>query len=241
MGKLQLPPPPPPPSNQRPSNERFHVSEPMMQNMIQYNKTMLADYYYELCNHPTQRTNPICRQIHGGENSVAFWESYVENNQFKGIDRERFHFWKFVSNHIQNYYPIESLTSTEYFFITAALLIIWQVFNDGNHRTADKYYKINTNDLNNNLQLLYSQINTLIRSYDYVYIQQLNEPAQKRTISELIHILIQWYNAPPNTSAIANASANIGGRKRSSNMKRMRTKSKSKSKSKKRNSRNKRK
>lgn len=182
----------------------------IIEELISYNKQLQIEGSIELCN-----TNPsfhLCRNVTA--NNYTEWERFfsVDNNKnlfSKGINR--LETWKhlFEDNSVlyfsKSIIPqssdeedlMKKLTNNlnylkenkiySYYFIFASLIIIFQIFGDGNHRTAQYFMKIMRMPEINMRQM--REINNLISTNDYY---NINEQPIKRTyelVNEIISIL----------------------------------------------------
>ena len=84
-------------------------------------------------------------------NTVYNWINYfkINNNIYsKGLDRLKIWGYIFCNNN-----QLLSLPTKNKYFVLSALIIVFQVYGDGNHRTASYLYNKYTNDTLN-LQLI---------------------------------------------------------------------------------------
>ena len=87
----------------------------------------------------TQPTHPYLQLVNSNtlENRITYFQS--NNNIYsKGI--ERVNTWKTLFNSPQ----ILSLYHTERYFVLSSLIILFQIYGDGNHRTASYLYNKHT-------------------------------------------------------------------------------------------------
>lgn len=161
--------------------------------LIIYNKELLINSYYNLCSN--EPTNNLCRKV--SENTFDNWKMYLDKNQFsKGKNRldtwlyltTEDPFIYFKNNSIYKFIPpktyqylteLKNMEKNNLYFVLAGLMVIFQVFGDGNHRTSNYFYKIMTNKTITNKQ--FEKINQLLREFDYISIER--EP-------ELISLII---------------------------------------------------
>jgi hypothetical protein len=168
--------------------------------LIEYNKDLLVNTYYNMC-----KQNPkefICKKVMN--NTIENWRIYLEINQFnKGINR--LETWNHINQqnpfiYVKNnsdykFIPPKSyqyinelnmLKKEELYFILAGLIIIFQVFGDGNHRTADYFYK---RMLNKNIsQEQFKKINNILNNVDYNGIIERDPAIIKNIIRDLLVI-----------------------------------------------------
>lgn len=179
----------------------------IIEELISYNKQLQIEGSIKLCNE-----NPslhLCRNV--STNNYIEWEIFftIDNNKnlfSKGINR--LETWKHLFKDDSFLYfskVIIPQTSDEedlmreftsklkylkenkiysYYFIFASLIIIFQIFGDGNHRTAQHFMKIMRVPEINMRQM--SEINNLISRNEYYYI---NKQPIKR-IYELVNKII---------------------------------------------------
>jgi len=137
----------------------------LMKNLINFNKDIQIKERIKLCNN--NPSSHLCRNVNF--NNYDEWYYYFDINNNKNLfskGLERFETWKrllkeppqlYFSKIIMPQIPSEELILTTlinklihlkenkpnvYFFILASLIIIFQVFGDGNHRTAQHFMKI---------------------------------------------------------------------------------------------------
>lgn len=175
--------------------------------LIQFNKTSQIQSMMELCR--THPLNHLCKEVI--ENNEEEWNPFFSignhKNLFaKGI--ERLNTWKHlmlnsslffskpIVSHPDNAKMEKEITDqlnnlkdknrNSYYFIFAALIIVFQVFGDGNHRTAQYFMELMNVPKINNSQML--EINNLMSPYDYQNITQNPIQMMHSLIGELIRI-----------------------------------------------------
>lgn len=80
---------------------------------------------------------------------------------------------------------------TCYYFCFAGLIILFQVFSDGNHRTAKEYYFKMTNKEIDSKQM--DKINHLLSRFDY-YVFRTNEYKTYEMINSILEDLVKIYS-----------------------------------------------
>lgn len=168
--------------------------------IIEYNKEMLIDYYYHLCK--TNIDSNICRKV--TENTLETWKTYIDKNQFlKGMDRletwrhlaEDKPFIYIKNNSMYKFIPpknyqylnvLNNLKKESLYFVLASLIIIFQVFGDGNHRTAHYFYYKMTNKHFTPKQL--SKIDEVLKFFDYGGEFERNPEIINEIIGKLVDI-----------------------------------------------------
>lgn len=147
--------------------------------LIIYNKQLLINNYYHLCK--TNPSNNLCRKV--TENTLDNWKSYLDKNQFsKGRDRletwlyltEESPFIYIKNNSLYKFIPpedyqyltqLKGMKEEKLYFILAGLMIIFQVFGDGNHRTANYFYNKMVDK--NITPKQFDKIDEILSNYDY--------------------------------------------------------------------------
>ena len=77
-----------------------------------------------------------------------------------------------------------------YYFCVSGLIILFQVFSDGNHRTANDYYFKNTNKYIDSKQM--EKINHLFSIFDY-YTFRVNNHKIYETINTILDYLVKIF------------------------------------------------
>jgi prophage maintenance system killer protein len=179
--------------------------------IIEYNKDIQISTSINLYKNTSGYSRPmICNYV--SENSYEAWNYFytVDNNKnlfLKGY--ERLKTWIHLFNDKPSFYfnkeiyPITeeekylySITidrliyfkknkNLEYLFILSALIIIFQVFGDGNHRTAKYFMKINGGLLTKKQE---EMINNILRINDYYSISMNPIKKMNEIIVQLINI-----------------------------------------------------
>jgi hypothetical protein len=178
--------------------------------LISYNKQLQIEGIIELCN--TNPTSDLCRNV--TNNNYVEWDRFftVDNNKnlfSKGINR--LETWKhlFEDNSVLYFSKVivpqtlieedlmRKLTSKlnylkekniySYYFIFASLIILFQIFGDGNHRTAQYFMKIMRFPQINMSQM--REINNLISRSDYYNINEQPIKRMYKLVNEIISIL----------------------------------------------------
>jgi hypothetical protein len=156
--------------------------------LIIFNKAEQIKSKIELCN--AEPSRPICGNVI--DNNYESWHDFLSknnnNNLFsKGVDRlkswsallkeePKLYFYREMlptSVHDEELYVnamnkikhFRNSNKNVYYFILSALIIVFQVFGDGNHRTAAHFYKKMTNKDITSLQM--GKINTILNNLDY--------------------------------------------------------------------------
>jgi hypothetical protein len=165
--------------------------------LIMYNKELLINNYYNFCK--SNPSNNLCRKIH--ENTLDNWKLYLDANQFsKGKDR--LETWSYLiteepfiyikNNSMYKFIPpkpyqylteLKTMKKDKLYFVLSGLMVIFQVFGDGNHRTANYFFSTMTNKNITNKQ--FDKINQMLNDYDYSVIERKPE-----LINEIITRLI---------------------------------------------------
>jgi hypothetical protein len=175
----------------------------IINDITNYNKEQQISTLIELCKNNSN--TQLCSYV--VQNKYDNWFNYLSenNNQrlfSKGMDRLQT--WvKLLQDEPQLYFSkkivpenseqqiilqkiIHKLKSKYKFFILAGLIVIFQVFGDGNHRTAKYFYKLTTGE---NIYLNQEKkINNLLRNNDYYTISKNPIIQLNSIISELINI-----------------------------------------------------
>jgi len=180
----------------------------IVKELIEYNKKMQIHSSIQLCKQTP--TLPICNLVDNNNWDLFYTEDHFKNLFSKGA--ERMNTWKYLlnepptvyfSNEIKPHTPDENTLLQDiikqlqylknnkiqlYYFIFAALIILFQVFGDGNHRTAAYFMKKYTgNDITLH-QMKF--INGLMNKLDYHLIK--SDPIH--ILHTLIYDLIDGYN-----------------------------------------------
>lgn len=185
--------------------EQEDTIDNLIKELTLYNMKLLANTRKKICD---EKPTHIC-VVH--PNTYENWISYLNSNRNvlfeKGINR--LNTWKSLlnerpfiyfidnpsyKNDVPNPYNIleelQKLKDTEtdnYYFILAGLMIIFQVFGDGNHRTANHFYKIHTGQ--NISPKQFKAIDELReQNYDYSNLQYNPEIIKNKLIKELYKI-----------------------------------------------------
>lgn len=151
-------------STRQPTRTSERTDHPAIVNeMVAYNKHLLSEFYFDRCT--SNPFHPSCEKV--GSNTLHNWRRYFNQpeNQFsKGI--ERLNRWMDLSNS-PGLLRIQRENADKFHFIMASLIIIWQVFGDGNHRTASHYYHQTTGkSMTMDFQEVF--INPLIGDYEFI-------------------------------------------------------------------------
>ena len=181
----------------------------IIDDLISYNKQLQIEKMIELCN--TNPSSHLCRNV--TTNNYSEWERFFtldnNNNLFsKGL--ERLATWKhlFKDNSVLYFSKIITPQTSDdeqlmkdittklnylkenkiysYYFIFASLIILFQVFGDGNHRTAQYFMKIMSEPEIIMRQM--SEINNLLSRYDYYNINESPIKRMNQLINEIISI-----------------------------------------------------
>ena len=141
--------------------------------LIEFNKKQQIQSRIDLCNRDPQR--PVCNNVSMNNNNEWEWNQYYSKNDneqlfSKGIDR--FKKWKDLEsikldNEVikQRLTDIRNSNKHHFYFVIAALIIIFQVFGDGNHRTAVYYFNKMTNSTIKDTQM--TEINNILSTFNY--------------------------------------------------------------------------
>jgi hypothetical protein len=100
-------------------------------------------------------------------NTLQNWINYFSiNNHIYSKGLERLNIWRniFNSNHL-----LSLITQTRKYFVLSALIVLFQVYGDGNHRTATYFYNKHTGG---NLNL--SLINDLVIEFSILNVNSIN-------------------------------------------------------------------
>lgn len=179
----------------------------IINNLIAYNITILAQSKVSLCNkeprHPKCVVSP---------NTYEDWLLYLKNNRDVVFEKgyNRLYSWRALLNdHPFLYFPDNSTYSKnspndknvitqlynlkisdkyKYYFILAACIIIFQVFSDGNHRTAMYFYNKSTGNELTKTQL--KAIDNIRRNFpfDYYNLNENPDIIRKDIIPKLLEI-----------------------------------------------------
>jgi len=179
--------------------------------IIEYNKEIQILTSIDLCNNTLRTPRPcICSNV--TENNYDEWNKYytIENNKnlfSKGY--ERLNTWihlfndkpilyftkkifpktqeeKYLFTELMNKLNyIRKNKKVEYLFILSALIIIFQVFGDGNHRTAKYFMKINGGNISKKQE---EMINNILRVNDYFTISNNSIEQMNNIINQLVNI-----------------------------------------------------
>lgn len=94
------------------------------------------------------------------------------------------------------YLQIDNLESMKYnehlyYFCLSGFIILFQVFSDGNHRTAEQYYWVKTKRKINTAQMC--EINSLFNIIDY-YNFRVDESKIYKNMEMILNYLVKIYN-----------------------------------------------
>lgn len=152
------------PSTRQPTRTSASAYQSAIVNeLITYNKYTLSEFYFVRC--ASNPLHPSCEKV--GSNTIDDWIRFftIPENQFsKGV--QRLHRWMDLSNS-PGLLQIQRENEDKYHFIMASLIIIWQVFGDGNHRTASHYYQ-QTTGKSMTMDVQEGFINPLIGEYEFI-------------------------------------------------------------------------
>ena len=181
----------------------------IINDLIKFNKEKQIDTMIRLC-----KENPsshLCRNV--SVNKYDDWDNFfsIDNNKnifSKGFqrldtwinllnDRPMLYFTKEIvpisredqeqlDELLNNLNYLKENKKEKYYFIMASLIIIFQVFGDGNHRTANYFMKNMTYLEINKAQM--NKINELLSRNDYYTIKEIPIINMNRLINELIQI-----------------------------------------------------
>jgi len=139
--------------------------------LIEFNKKEQIESRIDLCNRKPQLN--VCNHV--TQNTYEKWSQYYSHSNYKNLfskGQDRFEKWKKLEsmnfeNSVINQQLITIMNSNKhkFYFIIAALIIIFQVFGDANHRTGRYYYKKNTNSTLNDTQE--TMIKNILREFEY--------------------------------------------------------------------------
>lgn len=140
--------------------------------LIKFNKKQQIKSRIDLCNRDPQRH--VCNNVSMNNNDE--WYHYYSKNNNKHLfskGRERFKKWKELESiKLDNEEIKQRLTNIRnsnkhhFYFVISALIIIFQVFGDGNHRTAVYYFNKMTNSTIKDTQI--TKIQNILRTFDYL-------------------------------------------------------------------------
>ncbi len=140
----------------------------MNKDVINFNRDEQIKSRIDFCN--SKPNNQICTNV--GKNTYDNWYKYYSDNKnlfSKGTSR--FDEWNKLlllednNSIISKLKELKSYDKTKYFFVMAALITIFQVFGDANHRTSRYFYnKMTGLDLTPDQEL---KINEILNSTDY--------------------------------------------------------------------------
>jgi hypothetical protein len=94
---------------------------------------------------------------------------------------------RLMSAMIYKLYYLKKYKIHSYYFIFAALIILFQVFGDGNHRTAQQFMKLMRANEITMLQM--REINNLLNTNDYYNINKSPIKQMYKLINNIINIL----------------------------------------------------
>jgi hypothetical protein len=180
----------------------------IIDNLINYNKDLQIDTMIKLCN--TNPSSHLCRNI--TDNNYSEWKRFftIDNNKnlfSKGterldtwkhlmLDNSSLFFSKVITPNSTDEELMKDITSKliylkenkiySYYFIFASLIIIFQVFGDGNHRTAQYFMKIMRAPEISMRQM--REINNLLYRNDYYIIIESPIKRMNYIINEIISI-----------------------------------------------------
>jgi len=171
--------------------------------LIEFNKKQQIESRIDLCNRDPQR--PVCNNVSMNNNNEWEWNQYYSKNNnehlfSKGIDR--FKRWKelesielYNKEIKQRLTDIRNSNKHHFYFVISALIIIFQVFGDGNHRTAAEYFKKMIKSTikdtkNKNIPTItdtqMTNINNILRRFDYL---SMDDDKLLSIINELNNII----------------------------------------------------
>ena len=182
----------------------------IINNLTNYNKEMQINTMINYCNH--HPSSHLCRNV--SQNTYEKWNTFFSTDNNKNLfskGRERLETLEHLMENIPDIYftkntvpknieEEEMLTNITskiislrkhkpevYFFVIAALIIIFQIFGDGNHRTAQYFLKsMNTSEISPSQM---NKINSLIGENDYNYIKENNTINQlKKLLNDILII-----------------------------------------------------
>lgn len=182
----------------------------IIEDLIKFNIPLLAKTRFKLCDENPRHS--YCKpEISPASNTYDNWVSYLDKNRNllfeKGKERletlkallKEPPFLYFIENPdynvnnpndtniLKELQIIKETKLDKYYFILASLIIIFQVFSDGNHRTANEFYRIYTG--NNISPKQFEEIKNIRYNnrYDYTDLES-NPEIIKQIISELERI-----------------------------------------------------
>lgn len=139
--------------------------------LIDFNKKQQIKSRIDLCNRDPQRH--VCNNV--SMNNDDEWYQYYSKNNNENLfskGRDRFERWKELESiKLDNEEIKQRLTiirnsnKHHFYFVISALIIIFQVFGDGNHRTAVYYFNKMTNSTIKDTQI--TKIQNILRTFDY--------------------------------------------------------------------------
>ena len=139
--------------------------------LIEFNKKQQIKSRIDLCNRDTRP--PVCDNVSTNNNEE--WNNYYSKKNNKHLfskGRDRFKKWKDLEsikldNEVikQILTDIRNSNKHHFYFVIAALIIIFQVFGDGNHRTAAEYFNKMTNSTIKDIQM--TKINNILSTFNY--------------------------------------------------------------------------
>jgi len=169
--------------------------------LIEFNKTQQINSRIVLCNKNTQ--HPVCQNV--SMNNDDEWYQYYSKNNNENLfskGRDRFERWKELESiKLDNEEIKQRLTiirnsnKHHFYFVISALIIIFQVFGDGNHRTAAEYFKKMIKSTikdtkNKNIPTItdtqMTNINNILRRFDYL---SMDDDKLLSIINELNNII----------------------------------------------------
>ena len=190
----------------------------MINQLIEFNKEQQIRSRMEFCSLEANRDSRLCG-LAGGENTYDAWLEYYSADDNKNVfskGMDRFETWrqlflssklvlkgreyKIGSSHdhrvddfLSEFKKIKSKNPDLFVFICAGMIVIFQVFGDGNHRTANYLYEKMRRKAIRSEQM--EGINDLLRVNDYHSITE--QPGKMDTI---IRGLISVFNMPERRS-----------------------------------------
>ena len=184
----------------------------MISQLIEFNKDQQIQSRMAFCSLKENRDSRVCG-LAGGENTYDAWLEYYSADDNKNVfskGMDRFETWKQlflsaklvfkgreikgsdddgVDNFLREFKKIKAKNPDLFVFVCAGLIVIFQVFGDGNHRTANFLYeKVRRKEIRREQM---EGINDLLRVNDYSSIA--DEPGKMDTI---IRGLISVFNMP---------------------------------------------
>lgn len=140
-------------------------------------------------------------EILNKKNGCTTLIEYGSNQQFsKGYRRlyDWFHLKEYGKielsyNKYIKFDSLESIKSNEhlYYFCLSGLIILFQVFSDGNHRTAEQYYLLKTKKKISIAQMC--EINSIFNIIDY-YNFRIDEHKMYKNMEMIVNYLVKIYN-----------------------------------------------